>query len=263
MDTLNAIAYNNEKIKEYIEGKLLGLQLKRVAETRNFLPYVEDRDEDVFYIVTNNTSTLIRGFQYNGMKYETPEIDLTDYTRYEDVYGIIDDWMRDESNNIKQYIPDATVKDSGLMTAADKRKLDGLQNYVPPTLTPYALGLYMIETDVNGHVVRAVPYRQPTIQRDKLTWNIDLVAETDPSNPAWDEHYLTKRVVFLEDHAFISCKTFGVGGIEIYDQSGAFVGEANTATEGGFVLYAMEEYEFKFAFKGSQSAAYAEITFEV
>ena len=57
---------------------------------------------------------------------------------------------------------DATTSDSGLMSAADKTKLNGIEdganNYTHPTSAAgaKASGLYKVETDANGHVIGAV-----------------------------------------------------------------------------------------------------------
>ena len=57
---------------------------------------------------------------------------------------------------------DATTSDSGLMSAADKTKLNGIEdganNYTHPTSAAgaKAFGLYKVETDANGHVIGAV-----------------------------------------------------------------------------------------------------------
>ena len=58
---------------------------------------------------------------------------------------------------------DATTSDSGLMSAADKTKLNGIEdganNYTHPTSAAGALGsnVYKITTDANGHIVSATP----------------------------------------------------------------------------------------------------------
>ena len=57
---------------------------------------------------------------------------------------------------------DATTSNSGLMSAADKTKLNGIEdganNYTHPTSAAgaKASGLYKVETDANGHVIGAV-----------------------------------------------------------------------------------------------------------
>ena len=57
---------------------------------------------------------------------------------------------------------DATTSDSGLMSAADKTKLNGIEdganNYTHPTSAAgaKASGLYKVQTDANGHVIGAV-----------------------------------------------------------------------------------------------------------
>lgn len=57
---------------------------------------------------------------------------------------------------------DATTSDSGLMSASDKTKLNGIEdganNYTHPTSAAgaKASGLYKVETDANGHVIGAV-----------------------------------------------------------------------------------------------------------
>ena len=49
----------------------------------------------------------------------------------------------------------ATASKAGLMSAADKQKLDGLQNYNHPAHTAKASGLYKITVDAQGHVSAA------------------------------------------------------------------------------------------------------------
>lgn len=57
---------------------------------------------------------------------------------------------------------DATTSDSGLMSASDKTKLNGIEdganNYTHPTSAAgaKASGLYKVQTDANGHVIGAV-----------------------------------------------------------------------------------------------------------
>lgn len=46
----------------------------------------------------------------------------------------------------------ATASATGLMSATDKQKLDGLQNYTHPAHTAKASGLYKITVDAQGHV---------------------------------------------------------------------------------------------------------------
>lgn len=46
----------------------------------------------------------------------------------------------------------ATASAAGLMSATDKQKLDGLQNYTHPAHTAQASGLYKITVDAQGHV---------------------------------------------------------------------------------------------------------------
>ena len=49
----------------------------------------------------------------------------------------------------------ATASKAGLMSAADKQKLEGLQNYNHPAHTAKASGLYKITVDAQGHVSAA------------------------------------------------------------------------------------------------------------
>lgn len=49
----------------------------------------------------------------------------------------------------------ATASATGLMSATDKQKLDGLQNYTHPAHTAQASGLYKITVDAQGHVSAA------------------------------------------------------------------------------------------------------------
>lgn len=49
----------------------------------------------------------------------------------------------------------ATASATGLMSATDKQKLDGLQNYNHPAHTAKASGLYKITVDAQGHVSAA------------------------------------------------------------------------------------------------------------
>lgn len=63
---------------------------------------------------------------------------------------------------------DATTSAHGLMTAADKTKLDGIAvgatKYVHPTYPEKGLGLYKVQVDVNGHIKSAV-----AIGKDDIT----------------------------------------------------------------------------------------------
>src|SRR5699024_4475078 len=49
----------------------------------------------------------------------------------------------------------ATASTPGAMSAADKSKLDGLNNYTHPSFTAHGSGLYKITVDENGHVTAA------------------------------------------------------------------------------------------------------------
>ena len=49
----------------------------------------------------------------------------------------------------------ATASTPGAMSAADKTKLDGLNNYTHPSFTAHGSGLYKITVDENGHVTAA------------------------------------------------------------------------------------------------------------
>ena len=49
----------------------------------------------------------------------------------------------------------ATASTPGAMSAADKAKLDGLNNYTHPSFTAHGSGLYKIAVDENGHVTAA------------------------------------------------------------------------------------------------------------
>jgi hypothetical protein len=63
---------------------------------------------------------------------------------------------------------EVTTTANGLMTAADKTKLDGIASgatkYVHPTYPEKGLGLYKIQVDVNGHIKSAV-----AIGKDDIT----------------------------------------------------------------------------------------------
>ncbi len=47
---------------------------------------------------------------------------------------------------------EATQSTAGFMSANDKNKLDGLQNYTHPSYTPQASGMYKVTVDETGHV---------------------------------------------------------------------------------------------------------------
>lgn len=67
--------------------------------------------------------------------------------------------LQDAINHIAVAESDATQSTSGRMSAADKRKLDGIADaankYVHPSYTPRALELYAVQVDQMGHVVNA------------------------------------------------------------------------------------------------------------
>ena len=76
---------------------------------------------------------------------------------------------------------DATQSANGLMSAADKKKLDGVEananHYVHPTSAAgaKAAGLYKVATDAQGHVTGAVAVAKADISP----------LESDPTVPAW------------------------------------------------------------------------------
>ena len=76
---------------------------------------------------------------------------------------------------------DATQTTHGLMSAADKKKLDGVEananHYVHPTSAAgaKAAGLYKVATDAQGHVTGAVAVAKADISP----------LESDPTVPAW------------------------------------------------------------------------------
>lgn len=75
----------------------------------------------------------------------------------------------------------ATQSDNGLMSAADKKKLDGVEananHYVHPTSAAgaKAFGLYKVATDAQGHVTGATAVTKSDISP----------LESDPTVPAW------------------------------------------------------------------------------
>lgn len=75
----------------------------------------------------------------------------------------------------------ATQSDNGLMSAADKKKLDGVEananHYVHPTSAAgaKASGLYKVATDAQGHVTSATAVAKADISP----------LESDPTVPAW------------------------------------------------------------------------------
>lgn len=77
--------------------------------------------------------------------------------------------------------PDATQTAHGLMSAADKKKLDGVEananHYVHPTSAAgaKASGLYKVATDAQGHVTGATAVTKSDISP----------LESDPTVPAW------------------------------------------------------------------------------
>ena len=77
--------------------------------------------------------------------------------------------------------PDATPTAHGLMSAADKKKLDGVEananHYVHPTSAAgaKASGLYKVATDAQGHVTGVVAVAKSDISP----------LESDPTVPAW------------------------------------------------------------------------------
>lgn len=77
--------------------------------------------------------------------------------------------------------PDATQTAHGLMSAADKKKLDGVEananHYVHPTSAAGAKtsGLYKVATDAQGHVTGATAVTKADISP----------LESDPTVPAW------------------------------------------------------------------------------
>lgn len=77
--------------------------------------------------------------------------------------------------------PDATQTAHGLMSAADKKKLDGVEananHYVHPTSAAgaKASGLYKVATDAQGHVTGATAVTKADISP----------LESDPTVPAW------------------------------------------------------------------------------
>ena len=75
----------------------------------------------------------------------------------------------------------ATQSDNGLMSAADKKKLDGVEananHYVHPTSAAGAksYGLYKVVTDAQGHVISATAVTKSDI----------APLESDPTVPSW------------------------------------------------------------------------------
>lgn len=67
----------------------------------------------------------------------------------------------DTPTNLSQVtIPNANASTAGVMSSADKSKLDGVapsaNNYTHPAFTAQGSGMYKITVDANGHVVGAV-----------------------------------------------------------------------------------------------------------
>lgn len=110
------------------------------------------------------------------------------------------DW-RDDENTIYN---DATTSAHGLMSAADKNKLDGVEananHYVHPTSAAgaKASGLYKVETDAQGHVTGATAVTKSDISP----------LESDPTVPAWAK--ATKKPDYNSDEIEYSKKGISV-----------------------------------------------------
>lgn len=108
----------------------------------------------------------------------------------------------------------ATTENNGLMSSADKAKLDGIEaganNYTHPTYEAKQAGLYCISVDNTGHVATA----------DKMT-NEELTAEG--VSPADHTHDLGKLVDTLETSADAveDANTVMVGAIVTSDDGSA------------------------------------------
>ena len=99
--------------------------------------------------------------------------DVSDFLRDSDVSQSISEAIGEKvasDKAVKDYVDsnvvtyeNATAGQSGLMSAADKTKLDGIadgaNNYTHPTSDAGALGsnIYKITTDANGHIIAATP----------------------------------------------------------------------------------------------------------
>jgi len=79
-----------------------------------------------------------------------------------------DDLGGELNNGTKVIIPEASTTSLGVMSADDKRKLNGIEvganKYIHPSHDQYALGMYKVTVDTEGHVCSAV-----AIQKEDIT----------------------------------------------------------------------------------------------
>ena len=261
MDTLNAIAYNNAKIREWVESLLEGKNLKRVDVVNNFKPYTDD-DEDVLYLVTDRGGTKFIGFSYNGLEKRDVEVDLSDLVKVGELGGYIDSWMGKHFPDIVAHIPDVTTESSGLMTPQDKAKLDAQRNYVHPTYQIYPLDSYQIETDGEGHVVRAVPIREHHGDFVK-EWDFDIDKDLDQSyNPNFDGGMIKIRLVFLDEVVIRGARQYGIGTVALWDYNDNLISpDILAAQDGEIMLSAEKEYYLMVDVSGYYTISHLEITF--
>lgn len=215
MDTLNAIAYNNEKIREYIASQFENLNLKRVEMVNSFTRVTQE--DDVLWIITDNDGTKIEALSYNGVMLTMPKIDLSGYVEIVELGTLIASWFNRHGTQVAAAIPDATQTESGMMSATDKVKLDGLHNFVHPIHPSYTLGLYQIETDKFGSIVRAIPQKVKDPRYETKRVDIQPI-EMENVNSAFDGTTVIKYDLAFQDRDIIGIQVLGAAIVNINNE---------------------------------------------
>ena len=157
-----------------------------------------------------------------------------DYTGVSTLWGATKKLVSDEVEN-KADKNVATNSSAGLMSAADKQKLDGIASnankYVHTSYTPRPNGLYKITVDAQGHVSYATSVKKDDITALGIATTEELIASVSTL-----ENLISNGVQYLGTVTALSGLSTNAGKGDFYRVSTQFAFGSETAHVGDILI---------------------------